>query len=326
MNEEYTPVITAEVKEAVACHRQILESGKLAASALVEMGKGLKLMRDKKLYKTLGYETFGDYVENNGDYSFKERQAYTYIKAVESFGEKFLTEHSELGITKLGLLSVLSEQDAIEVIESSDLAGMNADEVKALVREKQALGEQLSFWKEEAKNAKDDSADAEMQLKTLQEKIEQVESEKRKAALEAEKSADRLKREKEKHDADIAKLNAEIEMIKAEQSAEPSEEQRSEILKQVEEKHKAELDALRAEYEEKARTAEAEKQALADKLKSGTPDEARAVLRVYFTEMQKAVGSFIENIAKTTDAESRNRFIAGTVRWLEDVIEDLNDM
>lgn len=322
MNEEYTPMITAEVKEAVACHRQILESGKLAASALVEMGKGLKLMRDKKLYKTLGYETFGDYVENNGDYSFKERQAYNYIKAVESFGEKFLTEHSELGITKLGLLSVLSEQDAVEVIESSDLAGMNADEVKALVREKQALGEQLSFWKEEAKNAKDDSADAEMQLKVLQEKIEQIEGEKRRAAVEAEKAAEQLRKAREKHKNELAKLNAEIEMIKTEQSSEPTEEQRKAIADEYEKR----IEDIKAVYEEKARAAEAEKQALADKLKRGDPDEVRAVLRAYFTETQKTVKNFIEKVESTADPESRNRFITGTIRWLEGVIEDLGEI
>lgn len=322
MNEEYTPMITAEVKEAVACHRQILESGKLAASALVEMGKGLKLMRDKKLYKTLGYETFGDYVENNGDYSFKERQAYNYIKAVESFGEKFLTEHSELGITKLGLLSVLSEQDAVEVIERSDLAGMNADEVKALVREKQALGEQLSFWKEEAKNAKDDSADAEMQLKVLQEKIEQIEGEKRRAAVEAEKAAEQLRKAREKHKNELAKLNAEIEMIKTEQSSEPTEEQRKAIADEYEKR----IEDIKAVYEEKARAAEAEKQALADKLKRGDPDEVRAVLRAYFTETQKTVKNFIEKVESTADPESRNRFITGTIRWLEGVIEDLGEI
>lgn len=322
MNEEYTHVITAEVKEAVACHRQILESGKLAASALVEMGKGLKLMRDKKLYKTLGYETFGDYVENNGDYSFKERQAYNYIKAVESFGEKFLTEHSELGITKLGLLSVLSEQDAVEVIESSDLAGMNSDEVKALVREKQALGEQLSFWKEEAKNAKDDSADAEMQLKTLQEKIEQIESEKRRAAVEAEKAVEQLRKAKEKHKNELAKLNAEIEMIKTEQSSEPTEEQRKAIADEYEKR----IEDIKAVYEEKARAAEAEKQALADKLKRGDPDEVRAVLRAYFAETQKTVKNFIEKVESTADPESRTRFITGTIRWLEGVIEDLGEL
>lgn len=320
MNEEEI-VISSEVREAVACHQRILESGKLAASALVEMGKGLKLMRDKKLYKTLGYDTFGDYVENNGDYSFKERQAYNYIKAVESFGEKFLTEHSELGITKLGLLSVLSEQDAVEVIESSDLAGMNADEVKALVREKQALGEQLSFWKEEAKNAKDDSADAEMQLKVLQEKIEQIEGEKRRAAVEAEKAAEQLRKAREKHKNELAKLNAEIEMIKTEQSSEPTEEQRKAIADEYEKR----IEDIKAVYEEKARAAEAEKQALADKLKRGDPDEVRAVLRAYFTETQKTVKNFIEKVESTADPESRNRFITGTIRWLEGVIEDLGE-
>lgn len=321
MNEEEI-VISSEVREAVACHQRILESGKLAASALVEMGKGLKLMRDKKLYKTLGYDTFGNYVENNGDYSFKERQAYNYIKAVESFGEKFLTEHSELGITKLGLLSVLSEQDAVEVIESSDLAGMNADEVKALVREKQALGEQLSFWKEEAKNAKDDSADAEMQLKVLQEKIEQIEGEKRRAAVEAEKAAEQLRKAKEKHKNELAKLNAEIEMIKTEQSSEPTEEQRKAIADEYEKR----IEDIKAVYEEKARAAEAEKQALADKLKRGDPDEVRAVLRAYFTETQKTVKNFIEKVESTADPESRSRFITGTIRWLEGVIEDLGEI
>lgn len=321
MNEEEI-VISSEVREAVACHQRILESGKLAASALVEMGKGLKLMRDKKLYKTLGYETFGDYVENNGDYSFKERQAYNYIKAVESFGEKFLTEHSELGITKLGLLSALSEQDAVEVIESSELSGMNADEVKALVREKQALGEQLSFWKEEAKNAKDDSADAEMQLKVLQEKIEQIEGEKRRAAVEAEKAAEQLRKAREKHKNELAKLNAEIEMIKTEQSSEPTEEQRKAIADEYEKR----IEDIKAVYEEKARAAEAEKQALADKLKRGDPDEVRAVLRAYFTETQKTVKNFIEKVESTADPESRNRFITGTIRWLEGVIEDLGEI
>ena len=319
MNEE---IISSEVREAVACHQQILESGKQAASTLVEMGKGLKLMRDKKLYKTLGYDSFGDYVENNGDYKFRERQAYSYIKAVESFSKEFLTEHSALGITKLSLLSALSEQDAVEVIESSELSGMNADEVKALVREKQALGEQLSFWKEEAKNSKDDSADAKMQLRTLQEKIEQIEGEKRRAAVEAEKAAEQLKKAKEKHRNELAKLNAEIEMIKTEQSSEPTEEQKKAIADEYEKR----IADMKAEYEEKARAAEAEKQALADKLKRGDPDEVRAVLRAYFTETQKTVKNFIEKVESTADPESRNRFITGTIRWLEGVIEDLREM
>lgn len=323
--EEQSPV-APEVMEAVACHQKIIESAKLAGTSLMEMGKALKTMRDKKLYLRLGYESFGQYVEQNGEYSFKERQAYTYIKAVESFSGKFLEEHGDIGITKIELLTALSEQDAVEVIESGDLAGMNVDEVKALVREKQALGEQLTFWKEEAKTAKDDLTDTEDQLEALKKKIEEIEAMKRKAAVQAEKSAEQLRKAKEKHKGEIAKLNAEIEMIKAEQSAEPTEEQRREILESAEEKHKAELAALKAEYAAKVQAAEVEKQALADKLKNGTPDEARAVLRVYFTEMQQTVGSFIEKIAKTPDPESRNRFITGTVRWLEGVIEDLGEM
>jgi chromosome segregation ATPase len=215
----------------------------------------------------------------------------------------------------------------VEVIEGSDISGMTADEVKALVREKQALGEQLSFWKEEARSAKDGSADAEAELQRLREdmkaaeqKIESYEEAKRKSALDAEKAEKKLEKLKAKHKQELDKLNAEIEMIKSEheEAAEPTEEQRQAIA--------AEYEAQIEELKQAAKSAEEEKKKLENKLKNGSVDEMKAAMRVYFSETQKAINGFIEKLAEIPDPQTRTTYQFGTVRWLKGVIEDLEEL
>jgi hypothetical protein len=317
--EELAP----EVREAISCHQQICESGKVAASALVDMGRGLKRMRDGKLYAQLGYETFAEYLEKNGDYSFKERQAYTYIKAVESFSDKFLTEHGELGITKLGLLTALSEQDAVEVIESSDLSGLNADEVKALVREKQALGEQLSFWKEEAQNAKDDAAGYEGEMDKLKERATAAE-------MNVEKLNKQIEKLKKSHQKELGKLSAELEMVKREND-EPkiTDEQRKEIageeVKQVSAEYEKQIEALKAEYRAKSEAAEEEKKKLESKLNSRSPDEQMAAMKIYFENVQNAVNTFAAKIDLLADEEVKQKMRGGAIKYLSIVIDELKE-
>lgn len=317
--EELTP----EVREAISCHQQICESGKVVASALVDMGRGLKRMRDGKLYAQLGYETFAEYLEKNGDYTFKERQAYTYIKAVESFSDKFLTEHGELGITKLGLLTALSEQDAVEVIESSDLSGLNADEVKALVREKQALGEQLSFWKEEAQSAKDDAAGYEDERDKLKERATAAE-------MNVEKLNKQIEKLKKSHQKELGKLSAELEMVKREND-EPkiTDEQRKEIageeVKQVSAEYEKQIEELKAEYRAKAEASEEEKKKLESKLNSRSPDEQMAAMKIYFENVQNAVNTFAAKIDLLADEEVRQKMRGGAIKYLSIIIEELKE-
>lgn len=317
--EELTP----EVREAISCHQQICESGKVVASALVDMGRGLKRMRDGKLYAQLGYETFAEYLEKNGDYTFKERQAYTYIKAVESFSDKFLTEHGELGITKLGLLTALSEQDAVEVIESSDLSGLNADEVKALVREKQALGEQLSFWKEEAQSAKDDAAGYEGEMGKLKERATAAE-------MNVEKLNKQIEKLKKSHQKELGKLSAELEMVKREND-EPkiTDEQRKEIageeVKQVSAEYEKQIEELKAEYRAKAEAAEEEKKKLESKLNSRSPDEQMAAMKIYFENVQNAVNTFTAKIDLLADEEVKQKMRGGAIKYLSIVIDELKE-
>ena len=315
--------ITPDMQQAARCHQRIIENGKLAGAALYEMGKALKEMRDGKLYESLGFGSFAQYLEENGDYAFKERQAYTYIKAAESFSEQFLTDHADLGITKIGLLTTLGESEAVEVIEAhSDLAGMTVDEVKELVREKAGLGEQLSFWKAETQKAKDGKADLLEKIDRLTAELERAEANaekneeaKRKNALDAQKAEEKLKKEKDKHKQETDKLRAEIEMIKQQRDTAPeiTDEQRQEIraaaIAEAEEKHRKELAEL-----------EGQKKALEAKMQSGAPDEQRAAMKVYFEEVQNAVNNFAGKIEQVTDPETKEKYTQGVIRYLEGVL------
>ena len=97
--------LSEEQNEALNLHYEIIAKGNLAASAMVDFCQNLKRMRDERKYLLLGHETFEEYVEQ--DVGIKQRQAYTYISALESLGEKYLQSNANLGISKLGMLAAL---------------------------------------------------------------------------------------------------------------------------------------------------------------------------------------------------------------------------
>jgi chromosome segregation ATPase len=355
MNEENTmltglsampeTVVSEQTEEAIKLHQHIYECAVTASSALFDMGASLKHMRDGKLYAALGYETFGEYVENNGDYSFRERQAYNYIKVVESYSEKFLQSNADIGVTKLELLTKLENEDRAEIIAENDIAGMTVDEVKQLIKEKQALCEQLSFFEEEIekiKTEKTDSSEVEELQRKLDETAERIKELEQQSKTAEEESKSAVKRVKlfsdtlHQKDSEIAMLKEELNAKKEE--AEPrelSEEEIAEIRKSIRGEIQAEqdekisalkieqdkqLDKLKAEYEAKTNAVESEKALLEEKLKSGTADEARAALKVYFEETQKNVTAFVDRIKQLDDAETRQKFIVGAVKWLKMIV------
>lgn len=356
MNEEITmltglsgspeTLINAQTQEAVKLHQHIYECAVTAASALFDMGASLKRMKDSRLYTALGYETFGEYVENNGDYSFRERQAYNYIKVVESYSEKFLQSNADIGVTKLELLAKLESEDRAEVIAENDLAGMTVDEVKQLIKEKQALCEQLSFFEEKIEKVKAERADSSEIVEELQrkldetvERIKELEQQSKTAEEESKSATKKVKMFSDtlhQKDSEIAMLKEELNAKKEESAPrELSEEEIEEIRKSIRGEIQAEqdekistlkieqgkqLDKLKTEYEAKARAAESEKALLEKKLKSGTADEARAALKVYFEETQKNVTAFIDKVKQLDDAKTRQKFIVGAVKWFKMIV------
>lgn len=83
-------VIRAEGRDttyetALELHEAIMHSAQAAALSLMEMCRGLKKMRDTRLYESLGHSSFDDYCEKMA--GIRARQAYTYIAVYERFGE-----------------------------------------------------------------------------------------------------------------------------------------------------------------------------------------------------------------------------------------------
>ncbi|MBR1382367.1 MAG: hypothetical protein IJ555_00915, partial [Ruminococcus sp.] len=78
MNE----IISNEAYEqAYTLHRRIVVNAQAAQDSLFEVCKGLKEMRDKELFKELGYENFKDY--SSAELGMTSRNANRYISIAE---------------------------------------------------------------------------------------------------------------------------------------------------------------------------------------------------------------------------------------------------
>ena len=154
-------VIRAEGRDttyetALELHEAIMHSAQAAALSLMEMCRGLKKMRDTRLYESLGHSSFDDYCEKMA--GIRARQAYTYIAVYERFGEARLAANASLGVTKLELISRLpfSEQDS--VLEAAGLEGMSVAELRAMAEQYRTVGHQMDMFA--AAEAEPETADA----------------------------------------------------------------------------------------------------------------------------------------------------------------------
>ena len=133
-----------------------MHSAQAAALSLMEMCRGLKKMRDTRLYESLGHSSFDDYCEKMA--GIRARQAYTYIAVYERFGEARLAANASLGVTKLELISRLpfSEQDS--VLEAAGLEGLSVAELRAMAEQYRTVGRQTDMFA--AAEAEPETADA----------------------------------------------------------------------------------------------------------------------------------------------------------------------
>lgn len=335
MQEEIS--INLKQRDAIVTHQHICDCYKAAAVSLMDMAKSLKHMRDEKLYTELGYESFGDYVEHNDDYSFKERQAYTYISCYENLGEAFLQSNANLGITKLELLTKIGTFDREEVVEENDLAGMSVAEVKQLIADKQALGEQLSMFQAE-KEANKSAAD---ELKKAQAEIEQLKSRNEEQVMNASKlhlkDTDTIHQLQKKIDE---LENKPVEVAVQKPSKEEIDKIKETERKKLEKAKQKEIDELKAEQEkqiaklkeehELALKTERDQAAMREaqlekKVKSSNSEEAVIALKIIFEDTQKNVTAFLDKINDLQNEDDKTKFKAGAKKWLTSIVEKLGE-
>lgn len=125
--------VTDSYIKAVNLNRRIITAAQLAQQSLYDMCMGFKEMRDSKLYKELGYNTFEDYCEN--ETGIKKVQVYSYIKVVEKLPESFVHSSEQIGVKKLYLLSSLSEEERTEITENTDLENTSVRELEQQIRQ-----------------------------------------------------------------------------------------------------------------------------------------------------------------------------------------------
>lgn len=132
-------IITENYSRAVSLHRKICANAQAAQESLFEVCKGLKEMRDGKLYKELGYQNFEDYTQT--ELGFSRRNAYSYIAIAENFSADFVNSSSQIGMKKLTLLAKLDEPERQEIIQNTDLESTSVKRLQEEIKKLKADSE-----------------------------------------------------------------------------------------------------------------------------------------------------------------------------------------
>ena len=258
-NEEMQIIQTAELARATEVHRTIVTNASLAQQSIFEVGKGLKEMRDDKLYKHLGYDNFEQYCTN--EIGLSKRQSYRYIGIVDKLGENVPPGAQNIGIMKLSMLADLSEEDREAVVESTDLEQISKRELESKIA-------QIKSEKEAAEKAAKDKSDsldmAEKRIQSMQEQLD---------AINAELQAEKEKPVEVAVDAETAKENEVLreQLATAEKTAGEAQKlkaaldkekeagaKQKELYDQTTVAHAEELKALKAQYEKELEQAKKE--------------------------------------------------------------------
>lgn len=208
-------------------HEEVIRNRSDATTSLVKMMSALSRMSISKAYEVAGFESFGDYAEKAAN--IKERQAYNYVKVYKEFGEEYLKENAQLGVTKLLLLATAQEAQRVEIAENHDIENESVKDLKAALAIKDDDINNAQCVIEDMRAQLVDRNESVKELKKRLEDAKNVdgESDAKNAELELmKKQIEEL--QKQRDEADAARVVAE------EASREASEVSASEIEKEIE--------------------------------------------------------------------------------------------
>lgn len=234
--------VTSKYTEAYNLNVRICINAQMAQQNLYEMCKGLKEMRDSKLYKELGYSTFEDYCEQ--ETGFKRSQVYKYIAIVEKLPSEFVSPGRQIGVKKLYLLSSLSEDERTEIAEKNDLESTSVRELEQQVKQLRADKDKAVADKSAAEakaSASTQRAESlSQQITSLEAEIKELESRPIEVAVpdashEVENMRDAMRRLNREHDEWSARI----------------QDEHFKDVQRIHKEYREKMDQLRAEYEEK---------------------------------------------------------------------------
>lgn len=320
-------------EQAVKLHQEIMVSASLAQQNIWTMCTKLKEMRDGKLYKELGYQNFEDYCES--EVGFSRMQAHKYIAIVENVKLENVNSSLQIGVSKLYLLSTISESEQQEISEKVNLEETTVKELKEEIDKLKKDNNKLDAkLKAEAANAEEARSDLREAQKTLKTESIKTCSERDRAnkALEKLRSKEqeitRLERENKELrnrptevavidrpiDDDNPKLKEAIRILERE-NMKRNEEMDLQYLqdrRELETRKQAEINALREEYEKK----------LAKAAQSAEPmDENKLKFKVYLTAAFDTLSrllDFAEQTGEQIYKDKIKQLLNGTLAKMED--------
>jgi hypothetical protein len=142
-------IVSAEYTRAVTLTKSIIAHAQAMQASLWEVCKGLKEMRDGKLYKELGYQNFEEYCER--EIGIKRRQAHNYILIAENMTAENVQSIAQIGTTKLTMLAMLDEPQREQIVGAVDVETATVRELKA----------QITALKKQSEQAEKSRTDAE---------------------------------------------------------------------------------------------------------------------------------------------------------------------
>lgn len=325
-NTAMTAAATAEITEqhtkALELHEGIKADIRIVAQGLSEIGRKLKKMRDEKLYTELGHETFADY--GKAMLGLEQRQLYSYIQIYETFGPRFIDEHSELGISKLLLLTNVPATEREEFITDNEVNSLTVRELKEMTEKYNKAVEQLSLLRTEKEETEETA-------QTVNELTHTLEQERARHRETIDRMQTQLK-EIENRPIDIAVQEPDEETLAKirEEEAAKAKQAAADEIKAAKAKAKEKADKAIQAAEEKAANAvaEAEKKAaeqaaqqLKASLESIERDKANALTKAAELESKLAVAANPDTVYINFLLENMQEQFMKILQRIEDIAQ-----
>lgn len=258
-------VSTEQRKQAYELHYRIISSADTAQSALWDMCKNLKEMRDSKLYKALGYANFEDYCET--EVGLKRRQALKYVAIVESVDIKNVQSTAHLGTEKLYLLSTIDKEQQQEISEKVNLEETTVKQLKAEInklkneqKSYEQLVEEINADKLKAEKRADEAESSKERIQESYKRLEQV-NHQHYENFNAERKKNQLLSDeiKQLEDENEELRNRPVEVAVVDNSAE-NDRKLNEVIRSLERENMKRNEEMDRQYIEDRRQLEADKQ------------------------------------------------------------------
>ena len=308
---ENSIALNAEQRDAYRLDAELKHHALTVVEEMIEIGRCLKEINDRRLYQYLDTSTFAEYAEKA--VGLKERAAYNYITAYETYGTDGLQKYGQLGITKLVALAQLNDTDREEMLESGKAEELSTRELKDEIKKLKGENDQLRFQFDDitdnVKKQDAEIADKDAEIENLKNQLE--EAQRPVVASMTNEEKEEIRREAEKK----ARADAEREIKSLQKKVEAAEKNVRDLDK-INDKHTSEI----AELSEKLDAAKAENEKLhanAEKSKAA-PSGNKELLKYHFAALQNDYIKAVEVLGRF-EPEEREKFKAALVKIAEDI-------